>query len=193
MRARVTDIEEFRRYKASEEYELGALLSRLRREEPPSVAMRAGTALHSILENGLPGIQDAAKQDGFTFVFSADIELAMSPLRELAGSKVIAGIEVAGKVDEIGGFVIADHKLTSRFDPERYTDSAQWRLYLDIFGADRFVYNVFEASSDDDERFVVFGFHRLPLYRYPGMEEENARLVSEYAAFAREHLESSAA
>lgn len=49
-------------------------------------------------------------------------------------------------------FMVIDHKLTSRYDPERYFNSWQWRAYLTITGKDKFRYQVFECSDIKETR-----------------------------------------
>jgi hypothetical protein len=72
---------------------------------------------------------------------------------------------------------VEDHKTTGRFDPERYLSGYQWRLYLDIFGADLFRWNVFEIKATDDPlTWDVFAQHTLEQYRYPAMSADCARL-----------------
>jgi hypothetical protein len=62
---------------------------------------------------------------------------------------------------------IYDHKLTERFDAERYADSYQWRCYLLMFGARKFVYNVFEGREGNAaNEWVIHGFQQFPLYAY---------------------------
>ncbi len=155
--ARVTDIEQHRRYRTDEDYPMEDLLGRLRRETPPSLKMRAGTALHKILEfaesHHTTGDDVCeASADGFLFDFSGMTgdALPLAPWREIEGEKVYTlesgeQIRIVGHVDALYGRVIDDHKLSDSFDAEMYADSYQWRLYLDIFDADTFTFNVFKS------------------------------------------------
>ncbi|MGT3291625.1 hypothetical protein ACVST8_23480, partial [Yersinia enterocolitica] len=59
---------------------------------------------------------------------------------EVGGEKVT----FVGVVDAIDNMTIYDHKLTASIAPENYTDSLQWRCYLDWFGMNRFTYNLFQ-------------------------------------------------
>ena len=191
IRMSVTEIDAFRYYKASEDADLEALLRRLRKEDEPSDAMLAGRALHKILETADQIELSKAEQDGFTFHFAADCEVPACPVRELKGEIVlpspIGPVTLVGVVDGLNG-AVHDHKLTARFDAERYADSYQWRCYLTMFKARQFIYQVFEAKQNDDGSWWIFGFHRLPFYAYEGMEADVQREVGEFAEFLAKHL-----
>lgn len=195
MMYRVSHVEAFRQWEADEETDLDWLLRRIRGEEPPSERMLAGTALHKALELAPIGQEfTELRADGYTFRFVGDFELRLSTIRELRGRKtyVVDGqpIDITGQVDQIEGKRIDDHKTTGRFDPDRYLQGYQWRLYLDIFGADHFRWNVLEIAQTDDPRvWDVLDHHTLEQYRYPGLEDDCARLVERFARFVREHVE----
>ena len=70
-----------------------------------------------------------------------------------------------------------------------------------MFGAFRFVYRVFvgkensSGSGFDGEEFhdwTITEYHELPVYRYPGMEDDVRHFVAEYAAFSRKYLTAAA-
>lgn len=195
MMYRVSHVEAFRQWEADEETDLDWLLRRIRGEEPPSERMLAGTALHKALELAPIGQEFAElRVDGYTFRFVGDFELRLSTIRELRGRKtyVVDGlpIEITGQVDQIEGKRIDDHKTTGRFDPERYLEGYQWRLYLDIFNADRFRWNVLEMSETDDPKvWDVFAQHTLEQWRYPGLANDCHALVERFARFVRTHVE----
>lgn len=199
----VTDLDSYRRYRDNDEMSLQELLRRLHRLDPPSDAMRAGTALHSLLEAPQTGSLSSAEIssaeiDGHHFTFSLDASLPLLPFRELHGKRIyeVNGeeIEVRGKVDTFDGFAVEDHKLTqSTFDAERYFTSYQWRLYLSLFNARKFRYNVFTGKFlNVDEAglqcWEITDFQRLELCRYPELEDDITRELEEYAEFAHHHL-----
>lgn len=198
MRLSVTDLEAFRRFRESEDMPLHVLLAQLRRQTAPSAAMEAGAALHSILETAEAGQSlDVVKVPGYTFRFACDDEITIAPVRELAGAKsyLIDGVTVSlrGRVDALPGNGVEDHKLTARaFDALKYAESYQWRAYLSIFNAEWFAYNVFvgaELSADEHGAlWEIREFHRLPLFRYPGLEADLVREIGRYVEFAREHM-----
>lgn len=195
MMYRVSHVEAFRQWEADEETDLDWLLRRIRGEEPPSDRMLAGTALHKALELAPIGQEfTELRVDGYTFRFVGDFELRLSTIRELRGRKtyVVDGqpIDITGQVDQIEGKRIDDHKTTGRFDPDRYLEGYQWRMYLDIFGADHFRWNVLEIEETDDPKvWDVLNQHTLEQYRYPGLEDDCARLVERFARFVREYVE----
>jgi hypothetical protein len=173
MTFRVSEVESFRQYLEDESAELETLLARMRGQTPASAAMEAGTAFHKAMECAPTG--------------------ELPAIREVRASKtwIVDGepVCISGQLDAIHGKRVEDHKTTGRFDPERYLDGYQWRLYLAIFGAEAFRWNVFEISEQDDPmHWEVFAQHRLEQYRYPGMEKDCERLVQDLARFARDHL-----
>lgn len=193
---RVSSVECFRRYEQDEEYDLDSLLQQLRGEATPSTAMSAGSALHKALETAPSSLAvDVIEQeyDGvlYKFRFTGDFEITLPDVRELRASKTWFvdddPITITGQVDAIEGARIDDHKTTSRFDPERYIEGFQWRLYLSIFGARHFRWNVFEMAWNDDEQlYDVFALHRLEQFRYPAMEDDCKALVERFARFVRQ-------
>lgn len=187
IRMSVTEIDSWRYFKASDGMSLEDLLRRLRKEEPPTQAMLAGRALHKVLEHITEGDIACADADGFSFKFVAECSVPLLPVRELKGEVEIptpsGPVTLVGVVDGIDGAVY-DHKLTERFDAERYAESYQWRCYLTMFGAKKFVYNVFEGREGDKaNEWVIHGFHEFPLYAYAGMREDVEREVAEFAQF----------
>ncbi len=204
MRHRVSNVEAFRQWERDEDSTLEELLEKISGEFQPSAAMLAGTAFHKVLENAIPGVEiDAAEELGHRFVFAPGLQVEVVPIRELRASKtyMVDGepVTITGQVDALEGLRIEDHKTTSRFDPDRYLDGYQWRLYLDIFGASLFRWNVFEIAEIDSTQpsegfdlpppeYEVRTQHRLEQYRYPALEADCLALVSRFARFVREHV-----
>lgn len=188
MRLSVSDIDSLRYYQANETMPIEELLKRLRREQGPTEAMAAGTALHSILEDADECELTMIERDGFTFSFNIDDEVELPDIRELKAEAKLGDVTLVGKVDAIEGLTVYDHKLTDRYDPERFMDAMQWRCYLSIFGCDKFVYNVFEGRQDRNGIYQINSFHKLPLYRYPSMEDDVRKAVADFRSFAAEHM-----
>lgn len=194
MTFRVSEVESYRQFVNDEEAELEHFLARMRGEVPPSPAMEAGTAFHKCLETSPTGLEVTSMEaNGYTFTFRGDFTIALPAIREIRASKtwLVDGepVTISGQLDCIEGKRVEDHKTTGRFDPERYLDGYQWRLYLTIFGADRFRWNVFEiAEKDHPLDWEVFAQHQLEQFRYPAMEDDCARLVTDLARFARTHM-----
>jgi hypothetical protein len=178
MTFRVSELESYRQWRDDEDADLDLLLARLRGQTEASEAMLAGTAFHKALEVATVG--SAA---------TLDFEIALPTIREVRAGKTYAGenfaITISGQLDAIDGKRVEDHKTTGRFDPERYMTGYQWRLYLEIFGADVFRWNIFEiAATDDPLAWDVHSFHRLEQYRYPGMGMDCERLALSLGEFA---------
>lgn len=194
MRCSVTDIEAYRWYRALEDMPLDKLLRQLRRQEEPTINMLAGTAFHQLLEDSEPGELDDAESQGFHFQFDLDAELRLPTARELKaeGEITVNGIPVTlvGKVDAIHGCRVYDHKLTGRFDAERYANSFQWRAYLYLLDCQWFTYNVFTGrpERDSNTHWRVTAFDALDFYRYPGMEDDVLRELGQFVDFACEYL-----
>lgn len=196
IRVSVTDIDALRFYLhppvPEMEIELEALLRRLRREEPPTPAMLAGTAFHTALETIEDGDHDGFVVGDYTFSFNLDASIDLPIIRETKGElDVIVGdcrATLVGKVDGVYGKRVDDHKLTERFDAEKYLDSFQWKAYLHIFDADEFRWNIFEAVEGAPKNYVIRNFHPLKIHRYPGMAEDVERELREFVLFARDHL-----
>lgn len=184
---RVSEVESYRQFRNDPDADLAGLLDWLRNDNP-SQAMRAGTAFHDVLEHAEIGELATAESQGFKFIIEADINLALSRIREVRASKKFAGITITGKLDVLDGLRVEDHKTTGRFDPDRYLTGYQWRYYLSIFGAQMFRWNVFEMREVEPKTYLVFKFHRLEQCRYPAMESDCERLAGELAGFARVYM-----
>lgn len=191
---RVSNVERFRQYELDEDADVATLVADITGWSEGSTAMKAGTAFHKALEVSATGIDvDVLTQDGFTFHFPESMAVELTPIREVRASKtyVVDGrpIVISGQLDQIEGKRIDDHKTTGRFDPERYLEGAQWKLYLDIFGADRFRWNVFEISEMDPGVYEVKAAHRLEQCRYPALGADCQALVERFARFVRDFIE----
>jgi hypothetical protein len=201
IRLSVSDLETWRYWKANEDATLEDLIARLTKKEPPTPQMAAGAAFAKLMEHAKHGSElDAAKIDGWEFVFALEGSIALPPVRELKAEVVFetpAGpVTLVGKVDGIDG-KIHDQKLTEDFDAERYLDSLQWRAYCVMFGAREFVYDVFRAKyergrgyTDSDGEYVrgeptglvtVLEYHPVTFYAYPDIRADIERAVAELA------------
>jgi len=196
---RVSSVERFRQFEHDEDAELADLIADITGWSEPSGAMLAGTAFHKALELSPTGLDVASiGAEGHTFLFEGEgFEIGLTAVRELRASKtyVVDGrpITISGQVDAIEGKRIEDHKTTGRFDPERYLSGYQWRLYLDIFGADHFRWNVFEIAPTNEELlFRVMDQHRLEQFRYPALAADCQALVERFARFVRQYIEGEA-
>lgn len=194
LRVSATDIDAFRRYRDDEEADLAAFLDQMRRKIEPTPAMKAGTALHKALETSKAGEYRMLSADGYRFVFMTDGEVDIPDIRERKGTRIYrigdCDVTLVGKVDAIHGRRIDDHKLTGRFDAERFMSSYQWRIYLEIFGADEFRWNIFEGRATDEKpwEYLIYNVHLLTQHRYPRMSEDVERELELFVEFASHHL-----
>jgi hypothetical protein len=184
MLARVSNLESFRRWREDEDSTVEDFLHQLLDFEP-TTAMQAGTAFHKALETARPGEYEQLSAMGHTFLLSEGT-LVLPEIRELRGFKRYGDLTVTGCVDILDGKRIDDHKSTGRFDPERYLAGYQWRIYLDIFEADHFRWNVFEVRNTKGLIYEVADPQTLEVYRYPELEQDCARLAADFYAFMRE-------
>lgn len=190
---RVSNVESFRKWEQDEEAELQPFLDELLNGFEASPAMLAGTAFHKALEEfPTDATVSTLHALGHTFTFRGDFEVRLPVIRELRASKtyMVDGqpIVISGQVDALEGLRIEDHKTTARFDPDRFMSGYQWKLYLDIFGATAFRWNVFELIELDAPGFYeVREQHTLEQYRYPALQDDCQALVSRFARFVREH------
>lgn len=192
MRVSATELDALRYYRDSEDAELEPLLAQLRRTLPPTEPMLAGRAFHKALELAVPGEVGVLEAEGYRFEIAADVEIDLPDVRELKATReyLIDGepVTLVGMVDAIHGRRVDDHKTTSRFDAERFLTGLQWRVYLEVFGADEFRWNVFEWRDVDPKVYIVHAFHSLTAYRYPGMGVDVERELALFVDFARKHL-----
>ncbi len=192
---RVSQVESFRKFEQDEEADPQEFIQELLHGFPESPAMRAGTAFHKALELATPGTEVMTLEAmGHTFAFVGDFEVRLPVIRELRASKTYMvdgrAIVVSGQVDGIEGLRIDDQKTTARFDPDRYLSGYQWRLYLDIFGASHFRWNIFEIGETQEPGFYeVHNQHTLEQFRYPTLGSDCQALVERFARFVREYVE----
>ncbi len=209
-RISVTSLEAFRRYITgasvfdTEERLLETLSGRFEGNE----YTRIGTAFHSIVENGEAAYRVAdggmvIEVDGYAVLMDGlQVATAMAYRGELYGTihEVPIGMEfadglfplwVSGRIDLLQGNDIRDIKTKySHGVASDYIDSAQWRLYLQMTGADRFYFDVFEFDKYDKAKhgLDVRGLRLtrtdpIECLRYERMEQDNRQLVDEFREY----------
>lgn len=195
MRLSVSELQCYQRYRDTEDVTLEECLTQLAGKEDPSPAMLAGRTLHKALEHAQYDTADDwhghIRYEGYLFFFQAEIELAIPQVRELKGESLISTrfgpVTLVGVVDSIDT-AIGDYKLSGHFDAERLAKSYQWRCYLEMFGAHKFIYKVFVGEEIKPKEWAVKDYHELPMYRYPGMTEDVQREVERCVTFMRDHI-----
>jgi hypothetical protein len=191
IRISVTQLDSYLYWRESEDMELSELIARLTGKQEPTHEMLAGRAFHKLFEHAKDGDILVADVDGFQFVFDVNQSIALPEIRELKGEVVFntssGPVTLVGKVDAINGTIVHDYKLTERFEAERYTDSYQWRAYLAMFGANTFVYDVFQGRYDGS-RVSIYDYHRMRFHAYPGMRDDVQREVAALAEIIAKHV-----
>ncbi len=193
---RVSEAETFRQWRDDPKVDdVTALLARLRGQSPETEAMAAGTAFHKVLELAAEEQEfETAEANGHGFVFPGDVEITLPAIRELRHSKTYGtshgDITITGQVDALDGRRIEDHKTTANFNPDRYLSGYQWRLYLDIFDADVFRWNVFVISSRKKlpRAWSVREIHQFEQCRYPTLEADCASLAYGLLLFSKSFM-----
>lgn len=108
---------------------------------------------------------------------------------EVRGSKVYetrcGPILITGTCDRILGRSIRDAK--AKFTTPHagdYDQSMQWRLYLELFGADQFTYDLFAFSQPKDGFCALRDIISFNLFRYVGLEADCERWVRAFVDWA---------
>lgn len=195
IRISATNLEAFRRWKANPDAGLDEIVNYLLKRTPPTEAMAAGSAFHRVMENATQGELSVLTQDGFTFDFTQmDSEIALPETRErkLTRQDIVGGERVTfvGVVDAMDATTIYDHKLTGSLDPENYTDSLQWRCYLDWFGIKKFTYNLFAKyqPSARPGTYIIKQFLPVSFYAYPDMHRDVMQVAGEFVDFVKTNV-----
>lgn len=186
VRISVSDLEAIRYYKESEDADFDGLLRRLARAEPPSRKMQAGHALAEFFEHAPEGDLDVGRADGWEFTFNLAAAINVPPVREFKVEIPFltpsGPVTLVGRCDGLDGVTVRDQKLTEKLDAENYTPSLQWRAYLVMFGAQRFIYDIFVGRiSETESRATISEYHPLAFWRYPGIETDVQIAVNEAA------------
>ena len=216
-RISVTSLEKFRRYiEGVSSYDTEeALLETLSGEFKGNAYTRIGTAFHNVVELGEEAFAGNTHADCFPVVSDNTVVLmnqeqiltAMKYRYSIRGaffeiplgrdfSSTPFPIYVSGRADVISGAEIRDIK-TKYSTPKAsdYSNSCQWKLYLDILEAERFCFDVFEFRGysqdkcideegiDDVRELKLVPFDTVVCDRYNSMEQDNRALVNEFCKY----------
>jgi hypothetical protein len=194
IRLSVTHLETLRYWKGREDATMQMLIADLTYKSAPTRQMQAGKAFQKFLELAKEGESFISTTvEGWSFYFGDLALLVPIPLSaELKGYVDFATphglVRLTGVADDFRGMEIGDNKLTEKIEAEKYLDSLQWRAYLVMFGASKFVYHVFQGRYDKDEDNVtITGYETFPFYTYPGIRRDVERAVAELAGIVAEH------
>lgn len=162
----VTTLEKFRRYLAdASPYDTKeSVIDSIKGLFTGNDKTRIGSAYHKIIEGryeSMPNGSILTKADGLTFWFTEDqaapalfyksqhnkvvYEMPVSKVYEVPG---FLPIQVVGRIDGMEGIKVRDTKTRFRHvDQSDYTESVQWKFYLDMVGERQFFYDVFEFKN----------------------------------------------
>lgn len=169
-----------------------------------------GTAFHSLVECGIHAVSESNDKndamvcaDGHSvWMDENQVQTALDYRKEVKsalhevpiGMDFLDGrfpIHVTGRIDLLHGNDIRDIKTKySRSEASDYIDSYQWRLYLQMTGAERFYFDVFEFAGYDKERhgIDVRGLKltrtdTIECLRYDTLEQDNRILLDEFREY----------
>jgi hypothetical protein len=185
--ARVTHLEQHRIWKSDEDLDIGWLIQRIRGQEETD-KMRAGTAFHKVMEGLEAREHNVLTTDDYRFDILCDIDLVLPTVSEIAASRVYGDLLVTGRLDGLRGRVVTEFKTTERFDADRYFEGLQWRFYLDMTGADRFDWHVFQMSERAPKTYEIYQYHQLTQFRYNGLRADCEKAAADYLVFAQKFL-----
>lgn len=196
LRISVTTIERFRQLLTSENMTEAGFIKDIKRLSPKTRAMELGTAFHDILEN-LRTRYDSKKKvfrshNGIEFDYTmiaknifplidyrGILETKQTKIYEVKGAEVL----IVAKADHLLGNWVTDFKSTWwKFSYDDYSESLQWRFYLDIFGADLFRYLVF-VLHDTETGIEFVESHDFYFTAYPNMIFDIHDILEQFVEF----------
>ena len=170
----------------------------LRRIDPPNPRAELGTLFHSYLEAWAEGVVHAPFEHcrcreccgGFDLSgVNVTLERPVAqevPIERLYRTSKGRSVLVRGRLDAIVRNGVVDYKTTKQPDMERYMDTYQWRVYLSIYPAEWFRYEIFKLGDERSTGITpVYEHSNLTLRPYAGMEDDVEARISEYDEFLR--------
>lgn len=206
LRVSTTTLEAFRLWQTGDWMSESDLIAQILKKEKPKTTMLRGTAFgllladpskYDVLQNDMGEweYQVNLPKDNATFWFGqASMVEPISLIDyehsvfEVKATRQYDDCLVVCKGDAMVGTTLDEFKTTDGyFDADRYLDSFQWRLMLDIIGATSCQYRVFLLNVDDaDERVAnVRGIEGLTVYPYVGMHSDCCALVQQFQHYVR--------
>lgn len=210
-RISITTLETYRKFLAGDEWTTQqAMIEALTAPFEGNEYTRIGSAFHAIVEQGesiVEKLPDESKfrvtVEGWPVIFNGEqVEMALKYRSKLpyAFHEEWIGREfhtpamdiwVHGRVDVLHGTFIRDIK--TKYSPVKYDDysnSAQWKFYLDLSGLDTFYFDLFEfpgykkdKHGYDVSSLGIRPYGAIECIRYDGMEKENQQLVCDFTDF----------
>ena len=157
-----------------------------RMDRPATSQMDVGTAFHKLLETSSVGAHIGIIDSmGFTFDFTQlEATLQFPQIVEQRYFRKRDGVVVSGQVDAImGDGTIVDWKTCAAIDPEKYTRSYQWRVYLWLTGLSKFRFDVFKILPPTQKEPNIYRVtEHLPLecHRYAAMDQDVELLIDDF-------------
>jgi len=193
---RVTTLESFRRFRdnVTETYDTEEkLIEHIKGEFKGNCKTEIGSAFHYLIETNGEYLQSSGVNFSENQILIAlNHQALISPfVPEIRKNKVFDTgkykVEISGCTDVLQGNTLRDTKC--KFSAPTYMDyynSFQWRIYLSIFGLDRFLYDIFEFVGYKDEMVKDVSSLELKQHepfecvRYEKMESEIITLINNF-------------
>lgn len=167
LKIRVTQIEAFRRFIEGEPYSTEeSLIESWSGVFKGNEYTRIGTGFHLLVEKGDISVNNTLKIDEIPIIYNSEqVQTALSYKDEIKGcfhevrmsKKYLINsdeITVSGTCDVLHGLLIRDIK--TKYSDVRsiddYIRSYQWRIYCDMFGIERFIFDVFQFVGYDKDK-----------------------------------------
>ena len=193
---RVTTLESFRRFRdnVTETYDTEEkLIEHIKGEFKGNSKTEIGSAFHYLIETNGEYLQSSGVNFSENQILIAlNHQVLISPfVPEIRKNKIFYTgkykVEISGCTDVLQGNTLRDTKC--KFSAPTYMDyynSFQWRIYLSIFGLDRFLYDIFEFVGYKDEMvkdvssLVLKQHEPFECVRYEKMESEIITLINDF-------------
>ena len=198
---RVTTLESFRRFRdnVTETYDTEEkLIEHIKGEFKGNCKTEIGSAFHQIIEEKAYSARNGLTYPTLVKFSDNQILIALTHAKnispfvpEIRKNKVFDTgkykVEISGCTDVLQGNTLRDTKC--KFSAPTYMDyynSFQWRIYLSIFGLDRFLYDIFEFIGYKDEMVKDVSSLTLKQHepfecaRYEKMESEIIILINDF-------------
>lgn len=215
----VTTLEKFRRYmnEASAYDTEEALIESIKGTFKGNDKTNFGGAYHKIIEGDFIKQNKIVIADNICFNlnqakpalqyrFNHPVVANEIPIEKVYSIATYPDVLIKGKVDIIVGLNVRDVKCKFKYvDTREYTESCQWKFYLDMLQARNFFYDIFEVKGfngfvspnmfyerfNSDERaplivsdeVEIIGHDPLECVAYPGMLEEIQSIIVDFFDF----------
>jgi len=155
-----------------------------------------GKAFHKIMENPIQykhngfyefkdyrffGLQEYIPKDIYSPLWCSEVK-TVNKIPEL-------DVEISGIADVLFGEIVRDYK--TRWRPlsnfNQYYDSFQWRLYLWMFGANKFIYDIYSIKKAKDGTIDITAHDEFECVRYPALVFDCMDLIEEMKGFIIEN------